>query len=90
MAELRKCKASDARVEQLERLGVTKRESLADYLDRSQRNEQKSQESEDLLAALTERYVNLKSADFEVPKLLKEFKVRCTIFVSNCKYFAVI
>ncbi|OZC12596.1 hypothetical protein X798_00227 [Onchocerca flexuosa] len=71
--ELRSLKRKDLKMEQLEKLGNAKRESLADYLARSQRNEEKTTESENLLSALTDRFAALKSAKLEVPELYKQF-----------------
>ncbi|KAM3720398.1 Dystrophin-1 [Dirofilaria immitis] len=71
--ELKSLKLKDPKVEQLERLGNAKRNSLADYLERSQRNDEKTTESENMLSALTDRFAALKSAKLEVPELYKQF-----------------
>lgn len=62
-------------MEQLEKLGNAKRDNLADYLERSQRNEEKTAASENMLSVLTDRFAALKSAKLEVPELYKQFMV---------------
>uniref|UniRef100_A0A0R3RKY9 Nesprin-1 n=1 Tax=Elaeophora elaphi TaxID=1147741 RepID=A0A0R3RKY9_9BILA len=74
LEELGNLNTKDPKVEQLEKLGRAKRNSLADYLERSQRNDEKTTTSENMLSALTDRFAALKSAKLEVPELYKQFK----------------
>ncbi|EJD75751.1 hypothetical protein LOAG_17162 [Loa loa] len=73
LKELGDLKLKDPKVEQLEKLGNAKRDNLADYLERSQRNDEKTTASENMLSALTDRFAALKSAKLEVPELYKQF-----------------
>uniref|UniRef100_A0A1I8EJT8 Calponin-homology (CH) domain-containing protein n=1 Tax=Wuchereria bancrofti TaxID=6293 RepID=A0A1I8EJT8_WUCBA len=73
LKDLEHLKLKDPKVEQLEKLGKAKRDSLADYLARSQRNDEKTSASENMLSALTDRFAALKSAKLEVPELYKQF-----------------
>uniref|UniRef100_A0A915Q5I9 RNA helicase n=1 Tax=Setaria digitata TaxID=48799 RepID=A0A915Q5I9_9BILA len=73
LSELRGLKLKDPKVEQLEKLGNAKRDSLADYLERSRQNDEKTTASENMLSLLTDRFAALKSAKLEVPELYKQF-----------------
>ncbi|VDN06694.1 unnamed protein product [Thelazia callipaeda] len=73
LRELENCQLENEKIEQLKKLGSAKRESLADYLERSRRNDIKAAESEKLLSTLTDRFANLKTAKLEVPELYKHF-----------------
>ncbi|VDO20139.1 unnamed protein product [Brugia timori] len=73
LKDLKHLKLKDPKVEQLEKLGKAKRDSLADYLARSQRNDEKTSASENMLSLLTDRFAALKSAKLEVPELYKQF-----------------
>lgn len=70
-------------MEQLKKLGNAKRVSLADYLERSHRNDEKTIESENMLSALTDRFAALKSAKLEVPELYKQFTVCYLAFIKQ-------
>lgn len=72
----------DSKIAQLEKFGNAKRDSLADYLDRSRQNEQKTTASENMLSSLTDRFAALKSAKLEVPELYIQFKV-CSIMFTG-------
>ncbi|KAL3998482.1 EF hand family protein [Acanthocheilonema viteae] len=73
LKELGNLNLKDPKVEQLEKLGNAKRASLADYLERSHRNDEMITASENMLSALTDRFAALKSAKLEVTELYKQF-----------------
>ncbi|CAG9538020.1 unnamed protein product [Cercopithifilaria johnstoni] len=73
LKELENLNLKNPKVERLKKLGNAKRASLADYLERSHRNDEKTTVSENMLSALTDRFAALKSAKLEVPELYKQF-----------------
>lgn len=74
---------NDPELEQLEKLGNAKRNSLAEYLERSQRNDEKTTASENMLTVLTDRFAALKRAKLDVPELYKHFMVCFIICLLN-------